>query len=128
MRLLLDTHAFLWFITGNDRLSSTAREAIENPVNANLVSIASLWEMAIKASLGKLTLHRPFREVVTTQMAESGFDLLRVEVDHLAELMNLPYHHRDPFDRLLIAQCRSDDLSLVTCDAAFGAYEVRRIW
>ena len=128
MRLLLDTHAFLWFITGSNKLSPSAREAFESPANTNWVSIATLWEMVIKASLGKLTLGRPFRDLVTTQLAENGFSLLQVEVDHLAALMDLPYHHRDLFDRLLVAQCTADDLALVTCDSAFSAYDVRRIW
>ncbi|MCU1264021.1 MAG: PilT protein domain protein [Acidobacteria bacterium] len=104
MRLLLDTHAFLWFIMGSGNLSVNARGLIENPANERLLSVACLWEIAIKTSLGKLTLSAPFEELVPAQLEVNGIDLLNINVDHLSTLITLPFHPRDPFDRLIIAQ------------------------
>ena len=98
MNLLLDTHVFLWFISGSPKLSSEAKDAIENPDNVKIVSIASLWEMSIKISLGKLTLECPFTELIPKQLELNGFDLLQIQVGHLVELTSLPFHHKDPFD------------------------------
>ena len=109
MNLLLDTHAFLWFISGNSKLSSISREEIENPENLKLVSIASLWAIGIKTSLGKLTLQKPFEELIPRQMEINGFELLHIQVGHVAKLTSLPFHHRDPFDRMLISQCLADE-------------------
>jgi len=104
VRALLDTHAFLWFTTGEPRLSNAARELITNPRNEILLSLASLWEMAIKASLGKLILQPSFDAAILGQMARNDIRLLGIEVAHVREVLTLPWHHRDPFDRLLIAQ------------------------
>jgi PIN domain nuclease of toxin-antitoxin system len=128
VNLLLDSHAFLWFIAGDDRLSGPARRAIEATGNLSLLSVASLWEIGIKASLGRLTLERPFLELVPRQMEVNGFELLPVEVVHISRVISLPFHHRDPFDRMLAAQCLTDDLTIVSRDATFDAYGVRRIW
>jgi len=102
MNLLLDTHAFLWFIDGSARLSSQARELIEDQRNAKLVSVASLWEMGIKISLGRLELARPFEELIPKQIRINGFGLLPLRISHIARVISLPFHHRDPFDRLIV--------------------------
>jgi PIN domain nuclease of toxin-antitoxin system len=128
MKALLDTHVFLWFVAGDDKLNAQARSLIEDPDNSLLLSIASLWEMAIKISLGKLDVAGPFGEFITTQTQTNGIALLPIEVDHLAKLLDLPYHHRDPFDRLLVAQCLASDMTIVSADSTLDAYGVRRVW
>ena|SRR5687767_3044171 len=104
MKLLLDTHTFLWFIMGNPNLSANARAMIEDQANEKFLSVASLWETAIKVSIGKLALSAPFDTLIPQQLSANGFELLNLEVRHAAMLIDLPFHHRDPFDRLLIAQ------------------------
>ena len=128
MRLLLDTHAFLWFIMGSANLSVDARVLIENPANERLLSVASLWEIAIKASLGKLTLSASFGELIPAQLKLNGIDLLNIKVDHLSTLTTLPFHHRDPFDRLVIAQAIVEKLPVISLDGAFDTYGVTRLW
>ena len=128
MRLLLDTHAFLWFIMGSANLSVNARALIENPANERLLSVASLWEIAIKTSLGKLALSAPFDELIPAQLKLNGIDLLNIKVDHLSTLTTLPFHHRDPFDRLIIAQAIVEKLTVISLDGAFDTYGVTRHW
>jgi PIN domain nuclease of toxin-antitoxin system len=128
MNLLLDTHAFLWFIDGNGKLSPRARELIEDQGNVKLVSVASLWEMGLKMSLGRLELAQPFEELIPKQMELNGFGLLPVRIPHVARVISLPVHHRDPFDRLIVAQCLAEDLSVVSLDLAFDKYSVQRLW
>ena len=103
MNLLLDTHAFLWFIEGSERFSATARDLIEDSANQPFLSAASLWEMAIKLSLGRLHLGRPFEELIPKQMRLNGIQLLGIELEHVTPVTTLPFHHRDPFDRLIVA-------------------------
>lgn len=126
MRLLLDTHALLWFLAGDPALGDPARRAIEDPANERRVSVASLWEIAIKISLGKLDVQGGFDAVVAA-LPENDFDLLALEVRHVRRLVDLPFHHRDPFDRVLIAQAIEDDLTIVTADRSFIAYGVHRL-
>jgi PIN domain nuclease of toxin-antitoxin system len=128
LRLLLDTHSFLWFLSGDDRLSSTARSVITDPQSRVWISAAGLWEIAIKASLGKLKLRQPFDDLIPRQLALNSIDVLNIEFGHLATVERLPFHHRDPFDRLLAAQSLVEDLSIVSLDPAFDAYGVERIW
>lgn len=128
MRLLLDTHSFLWFIAGDPRLSAAARSAIEDESNELLLSIGGLWEMAIKVSLGKLSLGRPFEEIIPEQLDALGIGLLPIGMNHLVRLTDLPYHHRDPFDRLIAAQALVDGLPVVGADAVFDDYGLHRIW
>jgi len=128
MKLLLDTHAFLWFIMGSSNLSETARALIEDPANENLLSVASLWEMAIKVSLGKLTLASSFDDLIPRQLGLNGIELLNIKVDHTSVVATLPFHHRDPFDRLLIAQAIVEKMPMVSIDAAFDAYPIQRLW
>lgn len=128
MNLLLDTHAYLWFIAADERLSHTARLAIESPENLKIVSMVSLWEITVKHSLGKLSLKAGLDSVLSDHLFNNGFDLLSIETGHLLELSALPMHHRDPFDRLLIAQCKADALTICSADRAFSDYEIDMIW
>ena len=127
MRLLLDTHAFLWFIDDNPRLSSSAKTLLESD-NDLLLSTVSLWEIAIKFSLGKLGLPEPFDPFVRQQLGVNAIDVLQVEVSHLGAVSTLPFHHCDPFDRLLVAQATVEQLSIVSADAAFDKYSIGRLW
>ena len=128
MKLLLDAHALLWFIGNDPQLSSAAREKIESQDHEKLVSVASLWEIALKLSLGKLRLPLPFAEVFPRQLEVNGFELLPVSCVQLNQLAELPFHHRDPFDRLLIAQALADGLTIVTRDSTFSQYPAKTIW
>jgi len=128
MRLLLDTHSFLWFISGSPHLSRNARTLIEDVSNQPFLSVASLWEMAIKLSLGKLSLSEPFEVLLPEQMRLNGINLLGIEMEHTALVAKLPFHHRDPFDRLLIAQAMVERIPIVSADTAFDAYDVKRLW
>ena len=127
MKLLLDTHAFLWFVAGDERLSRKARRAMENDEAELHLSSASVWEIAIKSSLGRLTLPTPLRVYVAEKVA-SGFHMLPVEWEHAAAVETLPLHHRDPFDRLLVAQAMAENLTVVTGDALFRSYGVKVLW
>ena len=123
MRVLLDTHAFLWFVTDDPRLSRRARRAIVDAAEAWL-SIASCWEMAIKLSLGKLTLTSPIDRFLSEQLAANGLQLLHIELPHATRVAALAWHHRDPFDRLLAAQALAEDLTIVSSDRVFQKYGV----
>jgi PIN domain nuclease of toxin-antitoxin system len=126
--ILLDTHTFLWFIAGSDRLSARARGLIENPSVSPLLSIASLWEMAIKASLGKLVLRGQFETFAREQLTLNGISVLGIEVSHIAMVSTMPFHHRDPFDRLLVAQAPVEQLPILSDDGALDAYGAVRVW
>jgi len=126
-RVLLDTHAFLWFITDDTRLTRRARATIVDAGDV-LVSMASCWEIAIKASLGKLTLAGPLERVLTEQLAENSFALLHIALAHVTTVAGLPWHHRDPFDRLLAAQALDESLPIVSSDPIFRKYGVKRVW
>lgn len=128
MNLLLDTHAFLWFIKDDASLSLRARGLIEEPENKRLLSIVSLWEIAIKASLGKIVLKLPFDALMPRQLQENDIDLLPIALPHLGLVERLPFHHRDPFDRLIIAQSLVENLPLVSIDSQFDKYGVQRLW
>lgn len=128
MNLLLDTHSFLWFIGGNTNLSPTARSLIEDTSNQPFLSLASLWEIAIKSSLGKLTLAQPFEVLMPRQMELNGIKPLNIELDDLALVAKLPLHHRDPFDRLLVAQAIERQIPIISADMAFEFYGVQRLW
>ena len=131
MRLLIDTHAFLWFIEGDPQLSVNARQLIEDEDNAIWLSIASVWEMAIKFSIGKLTAldaSRPFSVQISDQLAHNSISVLPITLPHAFQVASLPFHHRDPFDRLIAAQCLVESLSLLSVDAIFDVYGVARLW
>ena len=127
MNLLLDTHAFLWFVTGDVRLSRAARRALEADEAELTLSAASVWGLAIKAGLGRLSLPASVAEYVAEKVAD-GFAVLPVEWTHAAGVEKLPPHHRDPFDRLLVAQALAEDLPIVTNDPALSAYGVQVVW
>ena len=128
MRALLDTHTFFWFIEDNPRLSATAKAVIVDGTNDILLSVASLWEMAIKISLGKLNVSGSFEPYITQQLAASNIGLLDISLLHVAAVVTLPFHHRDPFDRLLIAQAQVEQIPLISVDPAFDSYAVHRLW
>jgi len=118
----------LWFIAGSANLSPTARMLIEDPDNQPLLSMASLWEMAIKLSIGKLSLGEPFETLIPEQMRLNGIELLQIEMAHVVVVARLPFHHRDPFDRLLIAQAMVEQIPIVSGDPAFDSYNVKVLW
>lgn len=124
MKLLLDTHVLLWAATEPDRLSPSAREALEDGAQEVLVSAVTCWEIAIKQSLGKLDLARPAEIWVPEVIARTGFDVLPVDLASALRVRSLPWHHRDPFDRLLIAQALEGGYSLVTHDDVIAQYNV----
>lgn len=128
MDLLLDSHAMLWFFWDDPKLSTSAKALIEDPDNRKLVSIATCWEIAIKTGLGKLTLGEPSRSFLHREIARNNFELLSISLDHATSVEGLPQHHRDPFDRLIIAQAIAEDIPIVSSDSAFDAYPVRRLW
>ena len=128
MRLLLDTHAFLWWVDDAPALSKKARTAIANPDNECLLSLASCWEMAIKLSLGKLHLPGAIERFIPEQLAANAFRQLTIDFRHVARVATLPFHHRDPFDRLLAAQAIVERCSIVSADPMFRKYGVKRIW
>ena len=128
MKLLLDTHAFLWFILGDGKLSSAARSRIADPINEIMISPASYWEIAIKISLGKYSLGQPFQAFIEKQIAVNQFRVLAIEPKHAAALIGLPHHHRDPFDRLLVAQAIVEGLPIVSTDLLLDSYPIRRLW
>ena len=122
-RLLLDTHAFIWWVSGNESLGPVARGLIANVDNQIFVSAATVWEMSIKQQLGKLIAPADLESVVE----RSGFGSLSIGLFHAQQAGSLPMHHRDPFDRMLIAQAQAEGLTIVTQDSAFPAYGVRLI-
>jgi PIN domain nuclease of toxin-antitoxin system len=128
VRLLLDTHTFLWFIGGDAALSPYARQLIEDRTNERLLSIASLWEMAIKVSLGRLTVPLPFTALVAEHVYGNAIDLLRILPGHLDTLIALPFYHKDPFDRIIIAQGQAENIPILSRDPAFDSYAIRRLW
>jgi PIN domain nuclease of toxin-antitoxin system len=123
-RLLVDTHALLWWLTDDAGLSSAARDAIADPANEPLVSTASIWELAIKRSLGKLSAP----DDLPAQVLTGGFAWLAVSAEHAWAVRRLPLHHRDPFDRLLVAQSLRERVDIVTRDERLAAYGVDTLW
>lgn len=128
MKVLLDTHAFLWFIAGDPKLSRDAQALMKRVDTVLYLSAASLWEIAIKASLGKLTLLAPYGQLIPQQLVQNAITVIPAELEYFAALIDLPHHHRDPFDRLIVAQAVLLDLPIVTKDPLFAQYSVRCIW
>lgn len=128
MRLLLDTHAFLWWQADDPRLSSTARDAIGLASSTVLVSAASAWEIAIKAGLGRLDLPEPPEVYVPDRIARSGFEELPISSRHALRVATLPQHHKDPFDRLLVAQAEIEGARLVSRDRLLKPYGADLLW
>lgn len=128
MNLLLDTHALIWFLNGEDaELSAKAKQLIINPANTSYVSMASLWEMAIKIRLGSLQFE-PGYDNLMALLNQNGFELLPVTFQHTRQLLTLPMHHRDPFDRLLIAQSITESLLFITRDINIHQYPIEWVW
>ena len=127
MKVLLDTHAFLWFVNDDPQLSLAAKTLMESEVDL-LLSVASLWEISIKVGIGKLDLPKSFDLFIPEQLQINEIELLPIELPHLAPLTRLPLHHRDPFDRLLIAQSLVEDLTILSADKVFDLYGVNRSW
>lgn len=124
MNLLLDTHIFLWFVNDDPRLSDYLKDLIENKNNFSFLSVASLWEMSIKYNLGKLKLIPSYEKFVEKEVEQSSIILLNISSQHLKINASLPFHHRDPFDRMIISQSVAENISIVTVDSAFTQYSI----
>jgi PIN domain nuclease of toxin-antitoxin system len=127
MRYLADTHAFLWLLFDDARLSADAERLMLQQSNV-VLSVVSLWEIAVKVTIGKLRLGMPYDEFIERHVTGVDIDLLQIELAHLKEYVSLPMHHRDPFDRLLIAQARASGCAVLTSDPRFAAYDVQVVW
>ena len=128
MRLLLDTHTFLWFVTNDPLLSNPASALIADPTNGILISPASYWEVAIKVSIGKYPMAVSLAQFFTEAIDGNDFTILHLDVKHAEILAGLPMHHKDPFDRMLISQAIGEAIPIVSVDAKFDLYGVARIW
>jgi PIN domain nuclease of toxin-antitoxin system len=128
VKLLLDTHAFLWFLADDRHLSSKARRRLEDPRNESFLSIVSVWEMAIKVSIGTLRLGDTLEAIVDRGARDNRIALLPVTKRDALAVAALPDHHRDPFDRMLVAQAKAEEMALVSGDLAFDEYGLKRIW
>lgn len=126
--LLLDTHTFLWFVWDDPQLSPTAKQWIEDVNNRKLVSIASCWEIAIKAGLGKLQLGSPSSSFLGQHLLRNNCELLPITLDHATQVEVLPFHHKDPFDRLLVAQALIELIPIASADIIFDRYGIQRLW
>lgn len=127
MDLLLDTHALVWFLNGDEKLSLTVKESIEDPNNTKFVSIASIWEIAIKISLDKFRFPKGFKNLLKL-IEENGFEILPISFEHTMIVSTLEYIHRDPFDRILIAPCKADNMAIATKDENIRRYKIQTIW
>lgn len=128
MKLLLDTQAFLWLIGGMPEVSQKASKLFTDKNNTFFISLASVWEIAIKTSIGKLTFQQPLEYFLSSQLQENNITTLNIDFRHVIRVAALPFHHRDPFDRLIISQALSEDLPVVSSDSAFDAYGIKRLW
>lgn len=124
MKLLIDSHALIWMLSDVDRLPPRAKQEIVSRENQLYVSVASLWELKLKAATGKLRLPQPFYQEILLL----GFDILAIELKHIDEATRLPLHHKDPFDRMLIAQALTEGMTLVSADRKAAVYEVPLLW
>uniref|UniRef100_B8HJS5 PilT protein domain protein n=1 Tax=Cyanothece sp. (strain PCC 7425 / ATCC 29141) TaxID=395961 RepID=B8HJS5_CYAP4 len=127
MNVLLDTHIFIWYFQGNERIITKALEILEDPDNSLYLSIASLWEIAIKMGLGKLSLEVSFHELQTI-LDQLLIRILPITFADTELYQGLPFHHKDPFDRIIISQAINHSLLIVTADKAFDAYPIQRVW
>jgi PIN domain nuclease of toxin-antitoxin system len=127
MEVLLDTHVLIWFLNGDRKLTKKAKELIEDSNNSKIISIASIWEIAIKLSLGKFKFKEGFKKFLE-MVEENGFEILPISFDHALIVSNLEFLHRDPFDRIIIAQCKSENLTFITRDSNIKKYNIETIW
>jgi PIN domain nuclease of toxin-antitoxin system len=128
MKLLLDTNVFIWLNDAPHRVKDRVMTVIANPDNDLFLSLTSIWEMQIKIQLGKLELSDSLPDILKTQQVENNLQILTINLKHIWSLENLPNHHRDPFDRLLIAQAQTEDMTLVSADGIFELYDVDLLW
>lgn len=128
MRVLLDTQAFLWWVSGAGQLTAHARATIADPGTEVFLSVASAWEIAIKSATGRLELEGPAETYVPERIRHHGFGVLPVQLDHALRAGTLPRHHGDPFDRLLVAQGQVEDMPIITADPLLNLYDVETIW
>jgi PIN domain nuclease of toxin-antitoxin system len=127
MKAILDTNAFLWAITGDRRLSRRAQQVFVAP-NDLWLSVASVWEILVKAQIGKLPLPKPTGPYIVKKLSENKIEVLPISLDHVIRIESLPAHHRDPFDRIVIAQAIEEELPVITADLQFERYAVQLIW
>lgn len=131
MTFLIDTHTFLWFITGSLNLSETVKELIENDNNEIFISIASLWEISIKTAIGKLQILDNY-DTVINDITENEISILSINFTHTVIQNKLPFHHKDPFDRIIVSQAIAENMNLISCDKIFDIYlkdkKIKRIW
>ena len=128
MKLLLDTHAFLWSIEADGRLSKRTSQAFLDPTNELYLSALSYWEICLKQSLGKLNLHENWEKIIDRELTINEIQWLAIEKSHCQNLADLPWLHRDPFDRLLVAQARCEGMAILTADKIIKKYTIRTIW
>lgn len=128
MKLILDTQAFLWLLGDMPEVGQKAKKAFLSSDNDLFISLASIWEIAIKMSIGKLTLKQPLEQFLITQLQENNITQLDINFRHVIKVATLPFHHRDPFDRLIISQALVEKMPIVSNDSAFDAYSIKRYW
>ncbi|WP_242034280.1 type II toxin-antitoxin system VapC family toxin [Richelia sinica] len=124
----MDTHTFIWYVTDDSQISNQVLEVINDENNQIFLSIASVWEMGIKHGLGKLSFNVPFETFIRQQMSINDFTLLDIKISHINTVAQLPLHHRDPFDRILIAQAIVENIPIISGDSKFDAYPIQRLW
>ena len=127
MNYLLDTHTIIWFLNGDASLSEKSRRIIENQDNVKFVSVATIWEIAIKISLNKFRFEQGFKKFLDL-IEDNGFEIIPISIEHAITVSTLDFIHRDPFDRLIISQALTDNMTIITSDKAVKKYEVRTIW
>ena len=128
MKYLIDTHTLLWIVTKDQKLSSKAKKLYLNTENLIFFSLASIWEMVIKISLKKLSIEEPLKDFIQSQIKGNDIKILNIEIKHILSLENLPYYHRDPFDRLIISQSMNENIPILSPDKVFDLYPIKRIW
>lgn len=127
MKLLLDTHSLIWFLNGDEKLTTKVKNAIEDPKNEKFVSVASIWEIAIKISLDKFRFPRGFKNFLSL-IEDNGFEIVPITMEHALILSTLDFIHRDPFDRLMISQCKANNMILATKDEFIKKYQIQTLW
>lgn len=128
MRHLLDAHALIWALDDPSRLGARARAILEDPANDLVLNVGTIWELSIKAGLGKLSLSLPYRQWLERALSHLGIAVSPITVEFTERQTALPFHHRDPFDRLLVAQCLVENIALVSADGVFDQYGITRVW
>lgn len=128
MQILLDTHIFLWLISDDADLSKKAKRIFLDQNNDLFLSLVSIWEIAIKISIGKLFLKKLIEQFIPEQLQENNIKQLNINFRHITKVTNLPFHHRDPFDRLLVAQALEENIPILSNDKAFDNYPIKRLW